>query len=265
MTVRRSSIISLCAAMVALAAAGAGGSAVAQTNAVKLVKGTITDAKTGKPIDGGKVNVYAGSAAETEAYSKINPRTGFYQLILKPNTEYRFEVVSPRFYTTNITVRTSAGAAYEESVKDLKVEPIPMGTVVYTGRLFEPGSSTLSDAAALRTVADMMKKQPAVAVTVTVVPELAAKKAAPAAKKSKKGKKGGAAAAEAVPVVAVDPTATLGDARMTALKNYFKSQGISTTRLAWDVRPVISAPAGRGKGPDNVVVKITSIQDENDG
>jgi hypothetical protein len=236
---------------------------LAQTNALKLIKGTIKDTKTGKPIDGGKVNVYQGSATETVSVSKINPRTGFYQLILSPNTEYRFEVVSPRFYTTNFTVKTSPGASYEESVKDFNMEPIPMGAVLYNGRPFEPGAAALADAGALKPVADMLKKQNSVAVTVTVIPELSPKKATPAASKPKKGKKGAAVVPVATTTTA-DPAATLGEARVAALKNYFKSQGISTTRLGWDVKPAVPAPSGRGKGPDNVVIKISAIQDQDE-
>jgi hypothetical protein len=262
MTRRPSSLIYLCAAVAALIA-GIAPAAVAQTNALKLIKGTITDARSGKPIDGGKLNVYQGSSTETVSFSKINPRTGFYQLILNPNTDYRFEVVSPKFYTTNFTVKTAPGANYEESVKDFKVEPIPMGTVIYSGRVFEPGSATISDANALRGIVDILKKESAIGVTVTVIPELGPqKKATPAPKKPKKGK--------AEPVVMApppipSPSASLGEQRATALKNYFKGQGISTTRLGWDVRPPVAGPTGRAKGPDNVVVKISSIQDENDG
>jgi hypothetical protein len=256
MTVR-TTILSLCTAVAVVACSGA---AIAQTNPLKLIKGTITDSKTGKSIDGGKLNVYQGSTAETVSSSKINPRTGFYQLILSPNTEYRFEVVSPKYYTTNFTIKTAPGSNYEETVKDLKVDPIPMGTVIYAGRVFEPGASAITDPTALKPIVDALKKQQAIAVTVTVIPELAAKKPA-AAKKPKKGKKGGDMATVS-DVPTTDAGATLGEARVSALKNFFKGQGISTTRLMWDLKSPIPAPAAKTKGPDNVVIKITSIQDE---
>jgi hypothetical protein len=233
------------------------------TNPLKLVKGTIKDEKTGKPIDGGRLNVYTGSSRETVTSSKINPKTGFYQVILGPGTQYRFEVVSPRFYTTDIAMTTPPGANYEEIVKDLSVKPIPMGTVLFSGRLFDVGSASLKESPELRRVTDDLKKSRTMAVTITVVPDLAAaaKKAAP--KKKKKGK-GTAVAEIEQPAPANNPAATLGNDRVTSLKNYFKGQGISTTRLAWDVRPSVQSPS-KGKLADNVTIKITSIMaDEND-
>lgn len=229
----------------------------AQTNALKLVKGTVSSSATGSPVDGGRVAVYQGSNSEPVTTSKINPRTGFYQVILSPGIDYRFEVVSPKFYRTNITVKTPSGTNYEEIVKDLKVEPIPMGVTLYSGNLFDPGAATLKEDSKLRGVLDVLKKESSMAVTISVVPEMApaaGKKAAP-----KKGKKGKGVAEQVVETPTMDFT-QIGNARVAALKNYFKSNGISTTRLKWDVRPGITVQGGKKKGADNVTIKISGIQ-----
>jgi len=242
--------------------------AAAQTNALKLVKGTITSSATGKAIDGGRLLVFSGSSPEPVTSSKINPGTGFYQVILSPATDYRFEVVSPRFYRTEFRVTTPGGSNYEESVKDLKVEMIPMGTSIYSGRLFEPGSSTLKEDPKLRDVVNILRKERAVVVTISVVPEMLASSAkkSPAPKKGKKGK--GAAEPAPAPAPSMD-MAQIAEARVAVVKNFLKQQGISTTRLKWDVKAgiTVSKPAGKGKSqkyPDNVTIRITSIEDEED-
>lgn len=236
--------------MLALAPALAG----AQTNALKLVKGTVSNSSTGAPVDGGRVAVYQGSSTEPVTTSKINPRTGFYQVILSPGIDYRFEIVSPKFYRTNISVKTPGGTNYEEIVKDLKAEPIPMGVTLYSGNLFDPGSITLKEDSKLRGVVEVLKKESAMAVTVSVVPDMApaSKKAAP-----KKGKKGKGAAEPVADTPKMDFT-QIGDARVAALKTYFKQNGISTTRLKWSVLPGVTVQ-GKKKA-DNVTIKISSIE-----
>lgn len=239
--------------------------AAGQTGALKLFKGTITNSATGKPIDGGRLHVYEGSNPEPVTTSKINPSTGFYQVILSPATEYRFEVASIRFYHTEFTIRTPAGTNYEETVKDLKVDPIPMGTSIYSGVMFDPGSSKLNEDAELRSLVNVMKKERGVAVTITVTPDvLAAGSKKSTARRGKKGK----AATEPAPGPTTD-FKQLGEARMAVIKNFLKQQGISTARLNWDLKEGATLAPAKKKGqsyPDNVVVRITSIQadDETD-
>lgn len=231
------------------------------TNPLKLIKGVITDTRSGKPIDGGKLNVYASSSAETFAYSKINPKTGAFQLILAPATTYRFEVISPRFYTTDFTVQTPPGNGYEETVKNFNVEPLPIGTVAFTGRAFDAGSARLLTVPGLTSLAGLLKKQTGLIVSLIVIADLAptaAKKPA-APKKPKKG----APATVTTPVPtapATNPAQTLLDERIAALKTYFKGLGISTDRLEFDGQ---IAAAGRAKG-DNVTIKLSKIRTDFD-
>jgi hypothetical protein len=255
----------LCAVMIA-ALAILPSLASGQTNAIKLIKGTITNAATGKSIDGGRLLVYEGTSTEPTTKSKINPGTGAYQVILSPSTTYRFEVASPRFYATSFTVTTPGGANYEETVKDLKVEPIAIGSSLYSGHLFEPGTSKLTETTDLRKTVDMLKKERAVVVAVTVIPDMPAAGAAKKAPAPKKGKKGQPAPPPAPTPAPTDNAAQLGDARVAVLKTFFKQQGISTTRLTWDVKSPVTVTAKKGKGaaqyPDNVMIKIASIQED---
>ena len=111
--------------------------------AQKLVKGVVTDAKTGKPIDGGNFLVFEGSGTEPAVRSRINSGSGAYQVVLNSGTSYRFRVVNPRYYSVELPYSTAQSTSYEEIVKNMALEPIPLGKVLFTGRMFEPGSSKL--------------------------------------------------------------------------------------------------------------------------
>jgi hypothetical protein len=239
--------------------------------AQKLVKGVITDAKTGKPVDGGRFLVFEGSGAEPSVRSRVNPGTGAYQVVLNSGTNYRFRVFNPRYYSIDIPFTTATTTTYEEIVKNLSLEPIPVGKVLFTGRMFDPGSSKLIDSPALRAVVDAMKKDVGIVVTITVLPDMlasSAKRAVP----PKKGKKG--AATDATPVSTTSTTPAeqlkkLGEERAAVVKNLLRQQGISTTRLVWDIRPGVELPAAPPRGkfagyPDNVIIKITALQEPED-
>ncbi len=244
------------AAVAAVVLLTASGSQAHAQNAVKLIKGVITDTKTGKPINGGRVYAYTGSSTESAAYSKVNPRTGAYQFVLSPATDYRFEIVSPQYHTASFSVRTTEGKGYDETVRNFTVEPIPVGQIVFTGRPFDAGQSKLAGNHGLASVVEMLKKDRAVIVTVTVLADMAAaKKPAPAPKKPKKG---AAAATPAAPQATGDPMAKLVEDRINTLKSYFKAQGINTGRLEWQPRTV-AATGGKGKPADNVSIAITSF------
>ena len=108
-----------------------------------------------------------------------------------------------------------------------------------------------------------------IVVTITVLPDMlasATKKAPP----PKKGRKGGDATP--IPTTSTPPAEQLkklGEERMAVVKNLMRQQGISTTRLVWDVKPGVEIPPPPSKGkfagyPDNVTIKITSFQEPED-
>jgi hypothetical protein len=249
--------------------------AIAQiTNGVKLFKGIISDTKTGQPVDGGRVWVYQGSQAEPVTNSKINPGTGKYQVILNPSTEYRFVLKSPKYYNTEVKVTTPPGGDYEETVRDFTMEVIPLGSTIFNGRLFAPGSSELKVNTAFQQMVDLMKREKGIVAMVAVVPDALAPESKPAPAKAKpaKKKKGKKNAPEPEETVTAAPAPqamneeqlkALGQERATAIKNYFKEQNISITRLDWDIKSgqILNSSSSL---PDNVVVTIKKIEVEDD-
>src|SRR5437762_12692152 len=101
------------------------GTLIAQeTNPVKLVKGVIRNSKTGSPVDGGRIFAFSGGSKEPAAWSKINPKTGEYQFVLGPSTEYNLSIKSSRYLNGDVKVKTPSGSNYEEVVQNLTIEPI---------------------------------------------------------------------------------------------------------------------------------------------
>jgi len=245
------------------------------SQAIKLTKGIIKDVRTGKPVDGGRVMVYLGSGSEPVALSKINPSTGAYQVVLGPSKEYRFVLRSDRFLPTETTVRTPDGAGYEEYVKDLTMEPIPVGSTLFSGRLFDAGGAELRTNGELAKALAFMKQSQAATLKITVIPDLASKsskaKAKPAAK-AKKGKKKGNATTTSVeepPATSSptgtgsqDPLAALAQARVQALRALMQREGISLTRITWVALATPSELRLYAGRKENVVIAINGIDVE---
>ncbi len=244
------------------------------SNPVKLLKGAVIDAKSGKPANGGKVYAFEGNSTTPSTNSRINPGTGSYQMILNPSTQYRIRVEALSCYYTDFTVTTPAGNNYEEVIKELRVEPIPIGSTVLSGRLFEPGSTTLNQTEDLRKFLDFMKTQRYVTVTLELTPDIVvappvAKKAAKPAPK-KKGKKG-AAEPVAEPVVdtpqgpsTAERLTALAADRKNAINALLKQEKISLTRVQWSMRDGVVLAPGQKPLPDNVVLKVRGIEVEDD-
>lgn len=235
------------------------------SNPVKLIKGVVSEVRSGTPVDGGRVFVYHGSKPEPVAQSRINPSTGAFQVVLGPSSEYRFVLRSNRFLPTETTVRTPDGANYEEVVRNLTMEPIPVGRTLYSGRLFDAGSDVVRSSPELASALAFLKQSQAATLTITVTGDPAGKakapaKAAKAPKKKKKSKKG--AAAEETPsasttATTASPAATLVRSRVNALRAFMQKEGISLTRIEWDDK---AQPASNSK--ENVVITIRGIDVE---
>src|SRR2546423_10005587 len=111
-------------------------SSAQETNPVKLVKGIITDAKSGKPVDGGMIVAFEGSRREASVQGMINPKTGAYQMILNPGTQYRLRIEAPSYYTTDVSYTSPSGKDYQEIVKNFSVQALAMGSTLFSGQLF---------------------------------------------------------------------------------------------------------------------------------
>lgn len=262
-----SSIVRLVNTLPSLIAAGVviiASSAQAQpTNPVKLVKGVVLDAHSGKPIDGGKVFVHVGANPEPVALSRINPRTGAFQVVLAPAADYRFIIRSPRFMQGEKTVRTPAGNNYEEIViPSFSVEPIPIGKPLFTGRAFDANSSQLKVQGDLAKALAFLKESEAAMVTISVIPDGPQAKPAPKPK-VKKGRKGSAVVAEVAPATSVDDQLkALTQARMQSVKALMLKEGISLTRIKWDVPETSAQLRAVANRKDNLTIVITGVDVE---
>jgi hypothetical protein len=247
-------------------------SAAQVTNGVKLLKGIVSDMKTGKPINGGKIWIYEGANSEPVSSSKVNPGTGFYQVILNPSTTYKFQFKSPSYYITTIEVTTPPGNDYEETEKNFTIEPIPIGSTIFSGRLFEPGSAQLQATADIQKVVDLLKRERGIMITVKVTPDALVPVSRPVTaapkKPAKKGKKGATTepavtAPPPTPAFTEEQFKALAQERSVAVKNFMKEKEISVTRLSWETEPSVLLQPGKPL-PDNVTITIKKIEVEDD-
>jgi hypothetical protein len=218
-----------------------------ETNPVKLVKGVITDTKTKKPVDGGMVFAYIGSGNEPAVRSRINPKTGAYQMILNPGTLYRVRIEAPSYYGTDISYTSPAGYAYEETEKNFTVKALPIGTSIYSGKLFGKGTANLSPSGDFNKAVEFMKTNHFTTLTVTVATE-----SAPA--KAPKKKKGSTTAP--VSQGNEDAGKTLGTRRIEALRNYLSARDIDTGRITW------KTAAKMKKKSSDVSIELTGVDRE---
>lgn len=233
---------------------------------VKLIRGRLINSKTGAPVDGGRVWVFQGTLKEAVTNSRINPADGSFQVLLDASTEYRLNVVSPAYYRTDIPFLTPPEIEYQEVDTTFRIPPIPMGEDLFSGRLFDAGSSQVNGTDQLVSTIDMLKRHPNVTVKVTLTPDITQKPTPQpkGTKKAKRSKKKKGTTEEPPPPPPADSTIdmrVLGTERQTALKNYFKSQGISVTRLTWEIQPGIEyAATATTPFPPNVAIAVDGIQ-----
>jgi hypothetical protein len=238
----RRSVTPLVALLTCMASAT---TAAQETNPVKLVKGVITDTKTKKPVDGGIVLAYIGSAQEPAVRSRINPKTGAYQMILNPGTLYRLRIEAPSFYGTDISYTSPAGYEYEETEKNFTVQALPIGSAIYSGKLFGKGKDVLSPSGDFNKAVEFMKTNRYTTLTVMVAEETAP------AKKPKK-KKGSTTVATTPP-----PGTPLADRRIKAIRDYLSARDIDTGRITWKTAAKITAKK-KSAGAD-VSIELTGI------
>jgi hypothetical protein len=238
--------------LVALLACMAIATTVAQeTNPVKLVKGVITDTKTKKPVDGGMVFAYIGSGNDPAVRSRINPKTGAYQMILSPGTQYRVRIEAPSYYGTDISYTSPTGYEYEETEKNFTVQALPIGSTIYSGKVFGKGTDKLSPSGDFNKAVEFMKSNRYTTLTVTVATE-----SAPAKKpKKKKGK-----TTPAMSLDNQDAGKTLAARRTEALRSYLSARDIDTGRITWKTAAKITAKK-KSAGAD-VSIELTGVDRE---
>ncbi|KXK55264.1 MAG: hypothetical protein UZ07_CHB004002178 [Chlorobi bacterium OLB7] len=104
--------------------------------------------------------------------SKVNSNTGEYQMILDPQTMYRFRLKTPGYFITDIYYCTPDDLNYQEVDTNIYLEPIPVGAQLFAGRLFDPGSAVLKPTPKLYEIEKMLKINGAVVVGITITPDV---------------------------------------------------------------------------------------------
>lgn len=249
-------------------------------NPIKLIRGLVLDTKTNKPVGAGKVWAFeteGTNISRSVNNSKINGNTGEYQMILDPQTMYRFRLKTPGYFITDIYYCTPDDLNYQEVDTNIYLEQIPVGAQLFSGRLFEPGSAVLQPTPKLYEIEKMLKINGAVVVGITVIPDVKSAPPPPPpapvkkAKPAKKGKKGAVTTeAPPPPPAPVQPEMTedqkkeLARQRLTAIKEYMKAAGISVTRLEWTLADPVTLSWNATSLPDNISIVIKAINPDED-
>ena len=94
------------------------------TKVVTLVKGTVINEATGKPISV-KVSVRSvGDTATEVTAGRTNSETGSYLVVLKPGKKYWFHIESNEIITKDSLVETPQSEKYMQLVQDFTVTPL---------------------------------------------------------------------------------------------------------------------------------------------
>ena len=113
------------------------------TAQVTLLKGTITDINTKKPL-GATVEIVDNSRNEVVASMKANSATGKYLVSLPSGKNYGIAVKMDGYLFHSENFDIPAGANYQEVTKDMEMKPIVVGsTIVLKNVFFDYNKATL--------------------------------------------------------------------------------------------------------------------------
>jgi hypothetical protein len=108
------------------------------SKAVTVVKGTVINEATGKPI-AVKVSVrIVGDTATEVTAGRTNSETGSYLVVLKPGKKYWFHIESTEIITKDTLVETPESDKYMQLVHDFSVTPLRTEQMGAIGTEIEP-------------------------------------------------------------------------------------------------------------------------------
>jgi outer membrane protein OmpA-like peptidoglycan-associated protein/tetratricopeptide (TPR) repeat protein len=114
-----------------------------QTAQVTILKGTITDINTKKPL-GATIEIVDNSRNEVVASMTANTATGKYLAVLPSGKNYGIAVKMDGYLFHSENFDIPAGANYQEVVKDVEMKPIVVGsTIVLKNVFFDYNKATL--------------------------------------------------------------------------------------------------------------------------
>lgn len=134
---------------------------------LSLIKGTVKDALTGKPIEA-TITVTDNVSKETIAQFHSNSETGQYLLSLPAGNNYALTIEKPGvlFYSENIQLTNG----YQEVQQDITLVPATVGNkIVLRNIFFDTGQSTLRSESMieLQKIVQLLKNNPALKVEIS--------------------------------------------------------------------------------------------------
>lgn len=135
----------------------------AAEDALVMIKGTVYDSKTKKPIPAQIMYLEKGNSLMYKSSS------GSYRIGLSPNDQYNFKIVANGYYGINFGLTPADSSARGSIVKDFYLVPLAIGeTISLSNIYFETSKYTLltESYAELDRLADMMKENPKIKIRV---------------------------------------------------------------------------------------------------
>ena len=190
-------------ALIFMVSAVARSDAQSLSNPTKLYTGSVYTQGTEQVVEEAMLYVYEDPYTTPVTSSHITTTTGEYRVLLDPAKLYWFRVEALGHFTDDFMVATPSGTTYEERKENLPIRPIPLDSVLYSGRPFAGETADWSEEEAIRNVLAFLDENPTVKVEIGVGLE----------------------------VDEVDP---LTQSRVNAIKQIFRDMNISTTRIKWE-------------------------------
>jgi len=210
------------------------------TNVVVSLTGSVVDEATRKPIS---VDIQVTDAEGKRVNrSKSNSADGYYYITgLRPDNIYTITITGPKYFKEDITIKVPASDRYLEISKDILVKPLAENVrIPFMVSPFEVNQSRIRFGADifLADVTNSLKHNPNVKFEIHCFPDSERDASA---------------------------NLKLTEARATALKEYFVSNGISADRITISGSRIIDVKnpppvgkASKGKryiGPSYIVIK----------
>lgn len=104
-------------------------------NALTILKGVITDAKTLQPVDA-SIQVVDNELNKVVANFNSNSATGKYLVTLPSGKNYGIRVENPEYLFKSVNVNIPVSDGYQEIIKDIELDKIEVGKAISLNNIF---------------------------------------------------------------------------------------------------------------------------------
>jgi outer membrane protein OmpA-like peptidoglycan-associated protein len=108
---------------------------VVVVNALTILKGVVTDAKTGQPVEA-SVTVIDNDKNQVVSTFKSNSASGRYLVSLPSGRNYGIVVENPDYLFKSVNVNIPKSEGYQEIVKDIALDKIEVGVGIVLNNIF---------------------------------------------------------------------------------------------------------------------------------